>query len=371
MTDIKLPNNATDSIKGAIYQFYIALAYCFALRKGERIYVERFGDITISANSQIEIKNYSSPLTDTHENLWKTLKNWLESDFNSTLYKHLVLLTTQHLGPKSILFDWNNLNTTEKLEKLGRIRESYQARAKKDTTINNLITTVLSDDNRSRLNDVLSKFTITTEYPNGEEFYEKLKETHGKGVLAENRGRYIDSLMGYIINPKMADQTGWEISYDEFTAQVGAYTDLYRAKTIIFPSHTKPNVDSTQYNTYLFVRKINAIELPDEIPYAITDYVRTQETILQELRNHAVPESSYKAYEENLLEIHNQEYRRAKRQCVGDVIGNSQSFYDSMMNKEVQQFHSFNNTPLYFRNGVIHSIADDDTRDLKWKLSDE
>lgn len=371
MTDIKLPNNATDSIKGVIYQFYIALDYCFALRKGEKIYVERFGDITVSSDSQIEIKNYNSPLTDTHENLWKTLKNWLDEDFDPSSYNHLVLLTTQYLGSKSTLFGWNNLDPNQKLEKLQAIQNSYQNRTKKDQITDELISTVLSTDNRSRLNNVLSKFTITTDHPNGEEFYENLKEIHGKGVLAENRGRYIDSLMGFIINPKMADQTGWEISYDEFTAQVRAYTDLYRAKTIIFPSHTKPNVDSTQYDTYLFVRKINAIELFDEIPYAITDYVRTQETIVRELKNHAVPESSYKAYEENLLEIHNQEYRKAKRQCADDVIGNSQSFYDTMMNKEVQQFHSFNNTPLYFRNGVIHSIADDDTRDLKWKLSDE
>lgn len=371
MTNLKLPNNATDSIKGVMYQFYIALDYCFALRKGERIYVERFGDITISSDSQIEIKNYSSPLTDTHENLWKTLKNWLEANFDPLLYKHLVLLTTQYLGSKSILFGWNDLDANEKLETLQKIQEAYQKRAKKDRTIDELITIVLSEDNRSRLNDVLSKFTITTEHPNSEELYEKLKEIHGKGVLVENRGRYIDSLMGFIISPKIADQTGWEISYDEFTAQVSAYTDLYRSKTIIFPSHTKPSVDSTQYNTHLFVQKINAIELYNEIPYAITDYVRTQETILDELKNHAVPESSYKTYEENLLEIHNQEYRRAKRQCTDNIINSSQSFYDTMMNKEVQQFHSFNDTPLYFRNGVIHSIADDDTRDLKWNLSDE
>lgn len=371
MTDIKLPNNATDSIKGVIYQFYIALDYCFTLRKGERIYVERFGDITISSNSQIEIKNYSSPLTDTHENLWKTLKNWLEEGFDPSLYKHLVLLTTQYLGSKSILFGWNKLDTNKKLEKLQAIQNSYQKRTKRNQTIDELISIVLSEKNRSQLNDILSKFTITTEFPNSEEFYENLKEIHGKGVLAENREKYIDSLMGFIISPKMADQSGWEISYDEFTTQVSAYTDLYRTKTIVFPSHTKPNIDSTQYSTHLFVRKINAIELFDEIPYAITDYVRTQETIVHELKNHAVPESSYKAYEENLLEIHNQEYRKAKRQCAGDVIGNSQSFYDMMMNKEIQQFHSFNNTPLYFRNGVIHSIADDDTRDLKWKLSDE
>lgn len=371
MTDIKLPNNATDSIKGVIYQFYIALDYCFALRKGERIFVERFGDITISSDSQIEIKNYSSPLTDTHENLWKTLKNWLDEDFDPSSYKHLVLLTTQYLGSKSILFGWNNLDANKKLETLQKIQESYQKRATKDKTIDELITSVLSEHNRSRLIDVLSKFTITTEYPNGEEFYERLKEVHGKGVLVENRGQYIDSLMGFILSPKMADLTGWEITYDEFTAQVSAYTDVYRTKTIVFPSHTKPNVDSTQYDTYLFVQKINAIELYDEIPYAITDYVRTQETILHELKNHTVPQSSYEAYEENLGEIHNQEYRRAKRQCAGNIIGSSQSFYDTMMNKEVQQFYSFNNTPLYFRNGVIHSIADDDTRDLKWNLSDE
>ena len=76
-------------------------------------------------------------------------------------------------------------------------------------------------------------------------------------------------------------------------------------------------------------------------------------------------------YEENILEIHNQEYRKAKRQCSADVIRASQSFYDTMMNKEIQRFYHFNDTPLYFRNGIIHTIANDDTRNLKWDLSDE
>ena len=58
-------NDATDKVKGFLYQFYTALKYCFELVPGEKLYIEKYGDITVSQLKQIEVKNYSNPLTDT------------------------------------------------------------------------------------------------------------------------------------------------------------------------------------------------------------------------------------------------------------------------------------------------------------------
>ena len=52
----KIKNNASVSIKALIYQFYIALDKCFDLLQGQSLYIETYGDVTISGESQSEVK---------------------------------------------------------------------------------------------------------------------------------------------------------------------------------------------------------------------------------------------------------------------------------------------------------------------------
>ena len=52
MSDSKLPFNASASAQGIIHQFYIGLNKCFSLVSGERVYIERYGDISVSNRSQ-------------------------------------------------------------------------------------------------------------------------------------------------------------------------------------------------------------------------------------------------------------------------------------------------------------------------------
>ncbi|MCV5410075.1 hypothetical protein OFN21_29835, partial [Escherichia coli] len=64
------------------YQVLIGLDKCFSLEDGQSVWFEKDGDVSLIssnalASTQTEVKDYSSALTDHHENLWKTLKNWL------------------------------------------------------------------------------------------------------------------------------------------------------------------------------------------------------------------------------------------------------------------------------------------------------
>ena len=110
---VKHKNDASASIKGTIYQFYVALEKCFNLLKNENIYIEKYGDIT-SNSEQIEVKHYQKCLTNLDKNFWNTLKNWLQDDFDISSYKNLILLTTQDMGNKCLFKDWNEKKIQDK-----------------------------------------------------------------------------------------------------------------------------------------------------------------------------------------------------------------------------------------------------------------
>lgn len=372
MSDGKLPFNASASAQGIIHQFYIGLNKCFSLVSGERLYIERYGDISVSNGCQIEVKNYSGELTDVHENIWKTLKNWLHPNFNPSLYESLILLTTQSFSSLSSFFKWNTLNLSQKFTVLNDIYEEYNRRNKKSEITKGLLDYVMSDMNKAKLEIIIDKFIITTGCSNGEELFNQIKDQHGKGVFPENRDDFINSLLGYIISPPIANTSGWEICFEDFSAEVAKYTDLYRTKTFIFPSPSNIKFDAKQYDEHMFVQKIKEIEYEDEVPYAISDYIQTNDIIINDLKKHTIPPKVYEMYNDNLAQIHSQEYRAAKRHCPNDdVIGASQDFYDEIFRKPVPPFANFSMTPLFFRNGMIHGLVDDNNRNLKWKLNDE
>ena len=87
----KLKHDASSSIDGTIYQFYIAIDKCFELLDGEKVIIEKYGDVTVSDKYQIEVKHYQEDLTDLHENIWKTIDNWLQNAFDVSHYKNLIL----------------------------------------------------------------------------------------------------------------------------------------------------------------------------------------------------------------------------------------------------------------------------------------
>lgn len=367
-----LPSNATSSILGIIHQFYIALEKCFSLVEGERVYIERYGDVTVSNHCQIEVKKYEDALTNTHHNIWKTLKNWLHEDFKPTFYNTLILLTTQEFGNQSSFANWNELDINKKYTILTQVFDNYSKLSKKDKATEALLKTVMSDTNKDKLLSILERFTIITSNISGTDLFNKLRDQYSKGVIPEFRNDFINALLGYIINPMMSNDSGWEISYENFSEKVMEFTDMYRSKTIIFPQIDNTIYSEADYAEYPFVTKIKDINHDEEIPYAISDYARTNTLIIGDLKKHKIPQSVYKSYNGELQYMHSRKYRVAKASCSQEnIIPASKQFYTSVMEQPVLKFANFDPTPEFFRNGLIHSLINSDENNLKWKLSDE
>lgn len=370
----KLTHDATSSISGILYQFYIALDNCHQLTTGQKLYIEKYGDISISNTKQIEVKQYSDNLTDLHENLWNTLENWLQDGFNPSEYKELILLTTQNYGNESTLIEWKSKNASERLQILNDIAYNYAKRVKKDKTRESQVNNVLSVTNKDKLNSILDKFIILDSSPIAFEYYEKVKATFAGHIPEPNRMDYINSLLGFIIAPETVSSANWEITFETFSLRRQVLTEQYCTHTKIFPQ-IKKTIDDNELHekqSSLFVKKIDDINYSEVKTRAISDYIQTNQLLFNDLKSYSLPKEVYENYEQDLIGTFEPKYRKAKRDLteIDDIEKKSKDFYDDITGAPVQTFANFISTPCYFRNGFYHNLTDDESKDLKWLLKD-
>lgn len=369
----KIKNDASVTTKALIYQFYIALDQCFGLLDGQSLFIETYGDVTISGESQTEVKIYNTDLTDVHPNIWKTLSNWLDEKFNESLYQSLILITTQDFGSTSKLKGWNKKTGAEKLTTLKDIHNSYKQKSKKSADTEKLLELVLDSKTEDKLKKILSKFIIDNSLTDDVSYYQNLIAKHCKPVTKENSENYLNSLLGFIQNPNLSNSTAWQITYQSFTNKVNELCAEFNSKTVIFPKkHTLTKATSdelAQHDDYLFVKKIRDIDYQDVINDSIEDFIRTRNTILEDASRHQFNKKHIDEYEEQIHQSYKSSFQEAKLDVdETNHIKQSKKLFHIVTGATVPNFLNFNDTPRYFRNGLLHELADDVSKDIKWKL---
>jgi hypothetical protein len=166
----KLPFDATKLFEALQYQLVIALEHCYKLKKGQRLWVEIYGDVTLEGAAQVEVKLYNKDLTDSHPNIWNTLKNWLHKDFDHAAYERLVLMTNQPFSAKSTLTEWNRSTSAERFDLLKAIHDGAEAKftkaGKKEPSESlALQREVMAAGLRKDLMEVLQRAVIITQSP--------------------------------------------------------------------------------------------------------------------------------------------------------------------------------------------------------------
>jgi hypothetical protein len=144
MSGSQTKNAALTTALAFHYQVLIGLDKCFSLEDGQSVWFEKDGDVSLIspealASTQTEVKDYAAPLTDHHENLWKTLKNWLAPEFDHAQYGALMLHTTQAFGATTRLKDWNKRSAEQRLQVLKDIfaeRTETQPNVEKPSDVN-------------------------------------------------------------------------------------------------------------------------------------------------------------------------------------------------------------------------------------------
>ena len=275
MSGSQTKNAALTTALAFHYQALIGLEKCFSLEEGQAIWFERDGDVSlispsILGSTQTEVKDYATPLTDHHENLWKTLKNWLAPEFDHTPYGFLVLHTTQTFGTTTRLKNWNTLSTKQRLKVLNTIfadRTKEQLNAEKPSEVIKLQKMVMTSD-ELLLKSVLGKVTLFTG-ADDLQVLEKQILSKPVGIPKNNLSSYLHGLVGFVY--AQATQQSWSIKQQEFAAKCEELTTLLCKKEFTFPvfsGHEASEPEVELYEDRSFVQKITEIEHHDMIPDA-------------------------------------------------------------------------------------------------------
>jgi len=355
------------------YQVLIGLDKCFALEEGQSVWFEKDGDVSLIspdtlASTQTEVKDYADRLTDHHENLWKTLKNWLASEFNHAQYGVLVLHTTQAFGSTTQLKDWNIQTAEQRLAVLQAIfseRTDEQLNAKKPSDIIKLQIAVMACD-EALLKSVLGKVTLFTEADNAQEL-EKQILAKPVGIPRNNLNSYLHGLVGFVY--AQATQQSWSISQKSFAAKCEELTALFCKKEFTFPLFS--GYEASEFEVELhqdrpFVQKISEIGHHEMIPDAVGNWLELQNSLSDQLDEYPLYKDKTVMYQSQLVKQYKLAYSSAQLEAT-ESIKSSKLLYNKTMQQ--QPLNIGNDTPpIEYKNGLIQDAMDDDERNLKWKV---
>ncbi|HBR1311164.1 TPA: hypothetical protein N3552_001849 [Klebsiella variicola] len=355
------------------YQVLIGLDKCFSLLDEQSIWFEKDGDVSFVSNeidesSQIEVKNYTAPLTDHHENLWNTLKNWLDDQFDHKIYGVLLLHTTQAFGPTTRLAKWNTLLPESRLQVLKDIyseRTTEELEAERPKNIVKLQKAVMATP-YDKLLEIISKVTLFTEADDMLSLKTKILKKP-IGIPKHNLDSYLQSLIGFVY--EQANNNSWVLHKKNFDAKCEELTALFHKKEFTFPlfnGYEPTGLEIEQHQDKLFVKKIIEIEHHAMISDAIGSWIELQNSLIEELDEYPLYAEKTKSYQRKIVKRFVVSYSSAQLNLTNS-LKDSKLLYNSIINES--PFNMGNIIPpIEYKNGLIHDAMDDDENNLKWKI---
>ncbi|MGZ8954922.1 MAG: hypothetical protein ACXW0Q_09625 [Methylovulum sp.] len=356
------------------YQVLVGLEQCFTMQDGQSVWFEKDGDISLVGDSvdeskQVEVKHYANALTDHHENLWNTLKNWLAPEFDHKTYGALVLHTTQVFGTNTSLKDWNKQNAEQRLQIIQAIfstRTNEELTAEKPKAIVQLQKAV-TETEPERLKAVLAKVMLFTE-ADDETAIRKTIVARLVGIPKNNQKSYLQGLVGFVY--ESADSSQWEISKTAFEAKCIELTSAYCLKQFTLPPFSGRKATEEElalHDEKLFVQKIQCIEYEEVIPEAVGNWIELHNSLSEELDGAPQFHKTTNQYQSQLIKQFKRRHAKAKRN-FSDSIRHSQDLYDDVIGEAPTAIEGHPSPPLEYKNGLIHDALDNEEQDLQWRV---
>lgn len=376
MSGSKTKNAALTTALAFHYQVLIGLDKCFSLEEGQSVWFEKDGDVSLFSpdaleSTQTEVKDYSAALTDHHENLWKTLKNWLAPEFDHAQYGVLVLHTTQAFGATTRLKDWNEQSSEQRLQVLKDIfaeRTEAQLKSQNLPEIIKLQKAVMENSSDNKLMAVLAKVVLHEESDDlnalKKRYYNKLSGY----IPSANRQAFAEGLIGFVY--EQSNSAEWVIEKAAFDQKREALTAKWGPTLFTIPDFMPKNATAEEVETHiaeLFSQKICDIEYEEVLPEAIGNWLELRNSLIEELNGYPQFRDAVNRYREQWIQAFSAKYRIASRK-MGNSAVISQDLYDQVTSETPFGIDGYSNPDFVFRNGLIHDAMDEEERDLKWKF---
>lgn len=382
-----LRNDATPQTKGILYQFLVALKYCFSLKEGQTLYVEKYGDVAIKddkivgEDSAIEVKFYSEGnLTLQHHNFLNTLYNWLQEDFHVDEYSNLVLFTTQTLSKKTDFDEWCQFENDERLkclkERYLRYVEQHKNSPEESASIQqNLHQMQYVLKNEVKLILVLSKLRIIHSQLDFDSLYGELCDTFLTVIPQKVRKECLNELVGYVVT-SICGNTTWVVTYKDFERQLASIRTAYIPQIIDFPHVPYEIVDPNNYSDgeFPFVCKLREIEVSrEDMEDSINDFARVAYLASEDYCEAIVP-SDLSRFRESLYDEYKTQ-KRIKRTFVNANISDpeikniSRRFMWELFSfaRVNVPFKPYGSVDSYVYNGMYHHMANE-SEEVRWLL---
>ena len=392
--DTTIRGDASPQVKGFLYQFLVALQFCFEMKRNQTLYVEKFGDLAIKTTGEgesisVESKHYSTTKIHLlHQNVINTLYNWAQPNFHQEHYTKLLLITTQKVRIGDVLNSFfkaenkYNVFTSELNKEIKRIKDKLESDKKsnpkatpsirKEKTLEQM-EYLCKREHKMVIQDILCKWVMNVECLDFMDLYDTIVNRYASMLEGRKAELYIDGLFAMIINPGIVEK-GWCIKREDFEKRQQELNSDFSTKTISFPTIGDPTETETEgLGSSLFVEKLRIVNLENEITKAIYDYVKTNNLILKEIKGRPVRDNGLEKYKENLKSLFETQYNTHTVEFKFDpnqnIFKSSQKFYYAMQNACLQvKMEPFNTIDVYFAKGVLHILADNKTLDVKWKI---
>ena len=392
--DTTIRGDASPQVKGFLYQFLVALQFCFEMKRNQTLYIEKFGDLAIKTTGEgesisVESKHYSTTKIHLlHQNVINTLYNWAQPNFHQEHYTKLLLITTQKVRIGDVLNSFfkaenkYNVFTNELNKEIKRIKDKLESDKKsnpkatlsirKEKTLEQM-EYLCKREHKTVIQDILCKWAMNVECLDFMDLYDTIVNRYASMLEGRKAELYIDGLFAMIINPGIVEK-GWCIKREDFEKRQQELNSDFSTKTISFPTIGDPTETETEgLGSSLFVEKLRIVNLENEITKAIYDYVKTNNLILKEIKGRPVRDNGLEKYKENLKSLFETQYNTHTVEFKFDpnqnIFKSSQKFYYAMQNACLQvKMEPFNTIDVYFAKGVLHILADNKTLDVKWKI---
>ncbi len=393
--DTTIRGDASPQVKGFLYQFLVALQFCFEMKKNQTLYIEKCGDLAVKAEEEggslsVECKHYSDKIHLLHHNVINTLYNWAQPNFHQEQYEKLFLITTQEIRDNDDLRVVVNKNSEDLYQiitdafkaEIKRINEKVEGEKKsnpnaklstdQEKTVKKL-EYLCADEHKDIVNDIFGKWTMNEASPDYKGLYDSIVSKYGSMLEDRKSELYIDGLFAMIVNPGIVEK-GWCIKREDFEKRQKELNSDFTAKTISFPTIEEPTKKEQQgLGSSLFVEKLRIVKLENAIAEAIHDYVKTNNLIIKEIKGRPVRDEGLEKYKENLRAIYDGKYNEFSVDFNYDpnqnIFKSSQKFYYAMQNACINvNMAPFGPVEVFFARGVLHILADDRTLNVKWEI---